>query len=339
MGIAVARSRLVRLGLGALVGATLLVVILARVDLASVAAVIAGASVPALALAVAIVLLDLVIRGLRWQGLIAGLGTEGRARLPLATAYLTIGYLANVLLPARLGDLARAYLAGAAFRLPRLATLGTIVVERVADGTTMLGLAVLASLLVAGIPAVQALAAFGLLLAAAGGAGVGIAWWVTMRTAFGRSGPGRLVRDLAARLAVGTAAARTPRGAAALVLTTAAGTTTAILVAWIVPGSVGVALTPAQAALFMSAIALSLAVPAAPGSLGTYEFVGVVVLTSLGHSAERAFAAIVLMRAVSTFPPIALGIVATWLLHLRPGAILETAGALSATGRDGRRSA
>ena len=64
--------------------------------------------------------------------------------------YLAIGYFANSMLPARLGDVARAYLAGRAFGISRLAVLGTIVVERLADGlfilfvVAVLGLTVLA---------------------------------------------------------------------------------------------------------------------------------------------------------------------------------------------------
>ena len=338
---ALARSSSVRLVVGAAIGLVLLAVTIARVDLGAVVAVLAAAAAPTLLVAVAVVLFDLGIRGVRWQVLLRGVRPEGRSApddrtpLRLAVAYLTIGYLANVLLPARLGDLARAYLAGAAFRLPRLPTLGTIMVERVADGGTMLGLAVLSSLVVAGIAAVHTLALYALVLAAAGLGALALAWWFLVRTPFGRTSPGRVVRDVAARLSAGMAAARTLPGAVSIVVATLAAAGTATLVAWLVSGAVGIALSPAQATLFMSAIALSLAIPAAPGSLGTYEFVGVVVLTSLGHTAERAFATIVLMRAVSTFPPIALGIVSTWVLHLRPAAILESAGTMSASGIGG----
>ena len=343
-GAALARSRSVRIVAGAAIGLVLLAVTIARVDLGAVVAVLAGAAAPTLLVAAAVVLFDLAIRGARWQVLLRGVRSEerpapdDRAPLRLAVAYLTIGYLANVLLPARLGDLARAYLAGAAFRLPRLPTLGTIMVERVADGGTMLGLAVVSSLVVAGIAAVRTLALFGLVVAAAGFGALALAWWLIVRTAFGRTSPGLVARDLAARLSAGMAAARTPTGAVLIAAATLAAAGTAILVAWLVSGAVGIALSPAEATLFMSAIALSLAIPAAPGSLGTYEFVGVVVLTSLGHSAERAFATIVLMRAVSTFPPIALGILSTWGLHLRPAAILETADALSPSGIGGTAS-
>jgi len=324
--IVIAPSRRARVALGAIVGIGLLVLTLSRVDLAVVADRIAAASLPGLGFAVLIVFVDLAVRGLRWRTLLHGLGVGAPVSLARAVAYLTIGYLANLLLPARLGDLARAYLAGTAFQRSRLATLGTVVVERLADGLTMLGLAVLASLLVTGIATVQALAGYGLLVVAAAAGALVLAWWIVTRTAAGESSPGRRVREVAGRLAAGTAALRTPRGATIVVVTTLAGAATAVTVAWSVAGSLGIALSPVEATLFMSAIALSLAIPAAPGSLGTYEFVGVVVLTSLGHGADQALATIVVMRAVSTLPPIALGIVATWMLHLRPRVILQAAG-------------
>ena len=330
--LAIAPSRRARLALGGVVGLALLVLTIARVDLGVVVDHIAGASLPVLAAAVGVVLVDLGIRGSRWRTLLRGLGGDARVGLRESVAYLTIGYLANLLLPARLGDLARAYLAGTAFRRPRLAILGTIVVERVGDGLTMLGLAVLASLLVAGIATAQALAGYGALLVAAGVALALLGWWAVSRFARAGSSVGRRIREVGARLAAGTTALRTPTGAATVALATLAGAGTAVLVAWMVAGAVGVRLAPVEAILFMSAIALSLAIPAAPGSLGTYEFVGVTVLTGLGHGADQALATIVLMRAVSTFPPIAIGIAATWLLHLRPGVILEAAAAEETTG-------
>ena len=319
---ALPRSRPTRFVLGVLIGAVLLVLTVSRVDVGATLRVIAGASAAWLVLGVGVVLVDLLIRGARWRALLAGVGEGERPSLPLATAYLTIGYFANVLLPARLGDLARAYLAGASFRLGRLAVLGTIVVERVADGATMLVMALAASALVAGVATVRTLVGVGLVLAASGLAVLAVGWWLAARTRLGATALGRRVADLAGRLALGTAALRTPAGATAVVVLTLAAAGTAILTAWMVARAVGIELSAAQAVLFMSAVALSLAIPAAPASLGTYEFVGVVVLTSLGYGPEQSLATMVLLRAVSTFPSVGLGLVSTWLLHLRPATIL-----------------
>lgn len=313
--------------LGLVVGLVLLALVVSRVDPGAVIDHLAEASPRALVAAIAVVLLDLAIRGLRWRALLEALpGPPVRTGRPIA--YLCIGYLANLLLPARLGDLARAYLAGSAFGRARLGILGTIVVERLSDGTTMLALGIASSLLVSGVATAQALATDTLVLAVAALAVIAVAWWLAERTSVGRVPLVRTVRDLAARMVAGAAALRSAVGAATVVGATIAAAATAIAVAWLVAASVGLALGPLQAVLFMSAVALSLAIPAAPGSLGTYELVGVVVLTSLGADADRALAIIILMRAVSTLPPIAIGIAATWALHLRPGVILRAAGSL-----------
>jgi uncharacterized membrane protein YbhN (UPF0104 family) len=188
----------------------------------------------------------------------------------------------------------------------------------------MLTLAVASSALVAGIATVRTLIGAGLLLTVLGLIVVVVGWWLTARTALGGTSLAQRVADVAARVGAGLAAFRSPGRAAVVAVTTLAAAATSTLTAWIVARSVGIELDPAQAALFMSAVALSLAIPAAPASLGTYEFVGVTVLMSLGYAAEQSLATMVLLRAVSTFPAILLGLVSTWLLHLRPSAILAS---------------
>ena len=101
--------------------------------------------------------------------------------------------------------------------------------------------------------------------------------------------------------------------------------TTATLVAWSVLQAVGVNLSPIQTVLFLSGIALSLAIPAAPGAIGTYEFVGVAIVTGLGYTPEQGLATILLMRIITTFPPALIGLGSIWALHVRPGTIADTA--------------
>ena len=82
---------------------------------------------------------------------------------------------------------------------------------------------------------------------------------------------------------------------------------------------------PAEIVLFLSGIALSLAIPAAPGALGTYEFVGTAIVVSLGYSAEQGLATILLMRVITVFPPALAGLVSLFVLHVRPGDIVHAA--------------
>jgi uncharacterized membrane protein YbhN (UPF0104 family) len=127
------------------------------------------------------------------------------------------------------------------------------------------------------------------------------------------------------RLSAGAGAFRETGSAASFLGLTAVLATTATLVAWAVLQAVGVNLSPIQTVLFLSGIALSLAIPAAPGAIGTYEFVGVAIITGLGYTPEQGLATILLMRILTTFPPALIGLVSIWALHVRPGAIAESA--------------
>jgi hypothetical protein len=321
------RSAILRLGLGAAISAILLGVTLSRVDLAAAGAAIAAAAPLGLGLALVIVLADLGLRALRWRVLLDGVRGPAAGGVPfrLAFGYLMIGFLANAVLPARLGDVGRAYLAGTAFGVPRLAAFGTILVERVSDGLTMLGLALVAGLVVGAAAGVGDLVAFGLVISVAGAVAALVGWAVLVRTRIGRHRLGALLTDLLGRLGAGAGMLRDPRTAIAVLGMTAVVTTTAVLVAWAVTGAVGLALSPIEVVLFLSGVALSLAIPAAPGSLGTYEFVGVTIVTSLGYTPEQGLATILLMRLLTTVPPALLGVVALWALQIRPAAILRPA--------------
>ncbi len=83
--------------------------------------------------------------------------------------------------------------------------------------------------------------------------------------------------------------------------------------------------SPPQVVLFLSGIALSLAIPAAPGAIGTYEFVGKTIIVTLGFSAEQGLATILLMRLLTTVPPALAGLISLVVLHVRPSSIVHAA--------------
>jgi uncharacterized membrane protein YbhN (UPF0104 family) len=319
------RSSLVRLVVGVAVSAVFLAVTLRQVDLPKVADAIGRAAPAGLAIALGIVLVDLCLRALRWFVLLRGLeDAGGRATYRRAFGYLTLGFAANFVLPARLGDVVRAVLAAGTFRTPRLAMLGTVAIERVSDGLVMLALALVSSFIVASASELKALTGHALVLAAAGFMVLVAGWYVVSRTALASTRIAVLITQVAGRLGAGAGAFRHPQSAIAFVGLTGILATTATLVAWTVSQAVGVQLSPIEAVLFLSGIALSLAIPAAPGAIGTYEFVGVAINTGLGYTAEQGLATILLMRIITTFPPALIGLVSVWALHVRPDAIVET---------------
>jgi conserved hypothetical protein len=320
------RSALVRLLVGAVISVVFLAVTLSRVNLGQAAEAIGRAAPAGLAAALLIVLVDLCLRALRWHVLLVNV--EGAAVRPpyrLAFGYLTLGFAANAVLPARLGDIARAVLAAGTFKAPRLAIFGTIMIERVSDGLVMLGLAILSSLVVASASELRALTGFAVLLVVGGLLVAVIGWIAISRSALASTRIATATAGIVRRLSAGAGALRHVRSAMSFLGLTGVLATTAILVAWAVLQAVGVNLSPIQAILFLSGIALSLAIPAAPGALGTYEFVGVAIITGLGYTPEQGLATILLMRIVTTFPPALIGLVSIWALHVRPDAIAESA--------------
>jgi hypothetical protein len=243
--------------------------------------------------------------------------------LRLSVAYLAIGYFANSMLPARLGDLARAFLAGRAFGTGRLAVLGTIVVERLADGLFILAVVAVLGLTVAGGASLASTALWLGIVGAVGGAGLVVAL-VWVRSSGG--GPIRLrLRSFVDRVMHGLIALRSPSGVASTVVLTIAAFATAVGMFAIVADAAGVELTLVQSALAMGGLALSTSIPAAPGSIGTYEFVGLTILVSLGLTPEVALAIVVLVHLVATLPVALAGLVAAWRLHFRFSEIAEDA--------------
>jgi uncharacterized membrane protein YbhN (UPF0104 family) len=296
------------------------------VDLPATAAAIGRASPVAVLIAFAIVIVDISLRALRWQVLLRAIPSpSGPPPYRRAFGYLTIGYVANVVLPARLGDLARVYLAGTAFDRPRLAIFGTLVIERVADGLTMLVLALVAGLAVAASSELRDLVLLGVVLSAAG-AVAGISVWVALaRTRLGSTRLGTIAGNAVARVTAGARALQSPRTAAGVLGLTFTLAFTSTLIAWTVASAVGISLSPIEAVLFLSGVALSLAIPAGPAAIGTFEFVGVSILSGLGHRPELALATVLLLRLVTYLPPILGGVGSLWALHVRTDALVPPA--------------
>ena len=287
---------------------------LSRVDLGATGASLGRAAPLGLCLVFFFAWLEIAIRAWRWRFLLSALGPVGYGH---ALAYTCVGYFANTLLPMRLGDVARAYLAATALRLPRLSTLGSVVTERLADGLTILALAtalgfvVVNSWIVANAELLLAVAVAGVI------ASIVLAGLFFGRSKITRAFLPRQAHDFVARVLQGSLAVRTPRGAATTVVSTLAAYACAVCSMVAVAWAVGLHLTPLQAAFAMSWIALSTAIPAAPGSVGTYEFVGVSALTMLGQDPASALAAVILLHAIGTVPVAIVGLVTTWALHLR----------------------
>ena len=88
-----------------------------------------------------------VVRAVRWRILLRPIlppradGSQANSSLVNIFEVVVIGYMANNVLPARIGELVRAYVLSLRENVRKTATLATILVERIFDGLTMVGFA------------------------------------------------------------------------------------------------------------------------------------------------------------------------------------------------------
>ena len=316
-----------RLILGACVSVALAALTVSRVDIRSTADAATRAAPIGLLLGLVFAWLEIMVRAERWRTV---LGALGRVSYTQSLAYTLVGAFGNLLLPIRLGDVAKGYLAANATGLPKLATLGSVGTERLVDGVTTVALAGLLALTVPSLPKAES-AVLPISVAIVVGLIAGLALLSYLwRHGLGPSVLQRVLASLA-RFAPGARILRSPRGAAVVVAWTLAAYCCAVLALVEIADAVGLHLTLLGAAFAMAWIALSTAIPAGPGSVGTYEFVGVAVLSALNQDPSASLAAVVLLHLVGTIPPALAGLVAALALHvhvLRPAEIAEeTAGA------------
>ncbi len=121
--------------LGTIVSLAILVAMLLVIDYEQLWSALSRADYWYLLPFVLIVIFSMVLRAWRWRLIVNPLGKVPLSRLYASTM---IGFMANNVLPARLGEAVRAYSLGKKTGISRSALFGTIIVERVYDSFTLL---------------------------------------------------------------------------------------------------------------------------------------------------------------------------------------------------------
>ncbi len=125
-----------RFWIGILISIIALAFAFRQVDFAQVLAALRGINYWLLAASLAPILLALPLRGVRWRLLFY---PRKGLRLVNLVAVINIGYLLSNIFPARLGDVARAYLIGDTEKVSRASAFSTVVAERVLDTLCAVG--------------------------------------------------------------------------------------------------------------------------------------------------------------------------------------------------------
>lgn len=284
--------RWIRTWIGLLVGGLLLVWVATRVDLARVWTMLFSVHPGWLAAAVLVKLSAVPVKAGRWNVVLrSAVGADVTATLRATW----LGYAGNVVLPMRLGELVRIRIAQRHNPPVRFTPgLGTVVLERMIDGSIVLAVFTLAGLFtIQPRWAERGAATFGGLVLS----GVAVLA-LMMRSQRTREWllarlPGVLSRFVGG-LFEGLRLMRRPRPFAVALLLSVLAWSLEVAGTLCLLRSGNLALGWPEAAFLTAAVALGLTAPSAPAGLGTHQFVYVSVLGALGVSAEVATALSVL---------------------------------------------
>jgi glycosyltransferase 2 family protein len=296
------------------------------IDIGEVAREIGRARPALLALASFLITLPFVFRAVRWGILLRPLYAATRFRPRFAAT--CIGFMANNLLPARIGEFARAYAMSRLEPIRMSGSFGSLLVERMFDAVMVIGLLIVA-LTWPGFPDASgggyasAARVLGLLLV------VGFALLLLMvsrpaasarlfERVAGRILPGRLRRpvfDAMVAFLAGTAAIRDWRLVVRTLAWSAVVWLTAGLATWVGFLAFGIQ-APFIAAVFLqSIIALAVSLPSAPGFFGIYQAaarVGLVDVWGVATTPAMAFA--IGFHLAGYIPVTVMGLLFLWRL-------------------------
>ncbi len=263
----------------------------------------------------------LALRAWRWKYLLRPVKEVPAPRLYTIVA---IGYMGNNLLPARIGDLLRAWLIGNREDISKTASLATILLERLFDGTaTLLLVALLLPFLVlpawvlqglAGIAVVAlALALVAALVARESGRALRLfrraVTWVPGRWRV------RLI-GLMAHFLEGFRVLRRPRDIAMAVLASIGIWLVVAAIYYAVMLSLGAGASPWAALLVSALVNVSAVVPSAPGNLGTFELAAMIGYGLVNVSPELAAGLTVATHAALFLSGTAIGLICLWRENL-----------------------
>ncbi|MBI2953795.1 MAG: flippase-like domain-containing protein [Chloroflexi bacterium] len=284
-------------------------------------AALASANYVLIVPALAAYFLGVWFRALRWRCLLTPLRNIPAGRL---FPVVVIGYMANDVLPARMGELVRAYVLAKEEGISKSSSLATIFIERVFDGIVLLLFAVVVSLFVPldeGLTTIVRIAAVIFLLAVVGF--FSLAFWpntatrgIALATKALPPGVRPRINEIGVSFVDGLQALLQGRLlVSALALS---------IVAWLCEATmyyiigVGFALSQPFYVFVLNTVVANLGtmVPSSPGYVGTFEALSVFTLGLFKVNPDLAMSYTLVLHVVLLVPVTLLGFFYLWRHHL-----------------------
>jgi hypothetical protein len=299
---------------GVVVGSVALALAFRRVDWRAVANALREARPSVIGVSLLLVAVTLAVNTTRWWLLFA---PEHRQRnwFVLAAAIL-IGQTANVLIPARLGEVARMYLVGTRERVSKTRVAATIVVEKVTD---LVVFAVCIGYLLLAMSLPHAMRRSGIVM----GATAALLAVVILVLSFRGAALLRLVERIArhfpdrwsARLVAFADAALSGlrslhdwKAGLAIWMLSVTVLFFSILVNYVLFASVGISLPPVAAVFLTAVLRVGEAPPSLPGKIGLFQYLVILALAAFGVGRTVALTYAFVLYGVAVLPVLFSGI-------------------------------
>lgn len=272
--------------------------------------------------AIGVLFIALSIRCYRWSILMRPIAPISPRRL---FPYAIIGYMANNLLPARAGEIVRAVVTGEREHVSRMATLGSIAVERLFDGATLVLLLLVSGAFVGfGDGRLQAIAIASSILFIAALAGFYI---LTLSEQRAKTFLHRLARflpqkiehkaaDIADSLVLSLRSVHDVRTLASVVLLSVAAWTVEAGAYAIIGLGFDLGVSFGHYCLLLSAANLAIIIPTLLGGTGPFEWAAKLVLVGAGVADNTAAAYSIVAHGVIFIPTTILGLLLLWSFGL-----------------------
>ena len=315
--------------LGLLSSVIFLALAMQQVDWARTASTLRDADWLLVSLGIVAAVATIVTFSFRWRLL---LSSTAELSVNDTFSYIMIGYLANIVFPLRLGEVARAVLLGKKHGISASLVFGSVVLERTLDLLTVLLLAVAISFAIDIPPVIRTgmmiLAGTGLVVVVAllflSRSGNLVLRWVGRLADFAPGSIAERVTMLADRFVEGLSALRHGRQLG-LVLCLSA-------LAWTIAGTASVSFiaafhlpAPWYAGFFVLTVTnLGSAIPSSPGFIGVYHYLAVMALSVWVPDKSEALAYAIGTHGISVLLNILLGCVCL----AREGIALNSVGSM-----------
>lgn len=261
------------------------------------------------------------LTAIRWRILLLPTKRVGLHRLFSVTM---IGFMANNVLPARIGEFVKAYALGKTEQLSKSLSFATIVIERLFDGFTMV-LFLLLSILWSPVPPLikqATIASFALYVVVLGGmAGLHHRPQVATRWAVGglrllpermRGGALRLLDSFTQGLGV------LGKGGQVLLVAVASLLIWSVVTAgaYLTFLAFDLSLPPVAALVLVAFLAIGVTLPSSPGYVGPFQYFSVLALGLYGVGESRALAFSFVYHAIQFIPITVVGLIYLWVENL-----------------------